>query len=168
LSNSDLLILIVLLASAARGFFKGFILELFTLIGTLAALLFGMTVVHLLLTPLEATFHNAIWVPLLAYILAFSGIYFCVILLARMIETAVKLMQLGILNRLAGAFAGLLKSALLISFIIWTGLRFGLIPSGYPAHSVLYHYIGSMAPHFINLLKSVFPDILNTFPIHRT
>lgn len=166
MSNLDLFILIVLLFAALRGFYKGFILELFSLAGTILSLLFGMTVVHLLMPVLDKVFHHSVWTPLIAYLFAFSGIYLVVIILGRMVETGVRTLQLGPLNRIFGAVAGILKSALLISFILWIGLRFGLIDAHYPETSHIYPLIGWMAPHFIAWLKSIFPDILHSFPQH--
>jgi membrane protein required for colicin V production len=58
------------------------------------------------------------YVPILAFALTFAGIVIAIHLLAKILEKVVSLAALGIANKLLGLVFGVLKIALIMSFVL--------------------------------------------------
>lgn len=109
----------LILFGAVKGFFKGFIIEVASIIaliaGIIGALLFASTVSELL-----TAYFNFEEIPPTGIIFAliFVVIIISINLLARLLTKVIKLAALGLINRLLGAFFGGLKFALILSALL--------------------------------------------------
>ena len=109
----------LILFGAVKGFFKGFIIEVASIIaliaGIIGALLFASTVSELL-----TAYFNCEKIPPTGIIFAliFVVIIISINLLARLLTKVIKLAALGLINRLLGAFFGGLKFALILSALL--------------------------------------------------
>ena len=107
----DWTLLALLAAAAVRGFFRGFVVE----IASLVALVLGIWV---------ASRYNArvaAWVGMdaqhevISFIVTFIGVLIVVHLLAKVITKAMDLAMLGLPNKVAGTFFGALRAAFVLS-----------------------------------------------------
>ena len=150
LAPIDMVLLLALLVGAWRGFTKGLILSVASLVGLVggiwAASHFSSLVADTLAAQIswsENTIHMA------ALAITFLMVVVGVHLLAKLLEKTLELVALGLVNKLAGAAFGLLKVGLVMSFLIamlnqWTGPRTWLPASEVP--SVLLGPVEALAP----------------------
>lgn len=150
LAPIDMVLLLALLVGAWRGFTKGLILSVASLVGLVggiwAASHFSSLVADALAAQIswsENTIHMA------ALAITFLMVVVGVHLLAKLLEKTLELVALGLVNKLAGAAFGFFKVGLVMSFLIamlnqWTGPRTWLPASEVP--SVLLGPVEAIAP----------------------
>ncbi|MEZ4757604.1 MAG: CvpA family protein [Flavobacteriales bacterium] len=147
----DWSVLLLLGFAAAKGFQRGFIIELAAL---LAVVLGIWTAVHVSDRVAAAVGIDAENVAL-AFLVTFLAVLLVVHLLARFLTTLIDLAQLGLPNKLAGIAFGVLRSAFVLSVTLnlLVGYTEGSMP---PAHvreaSTLYLPLRGFAPMFIPAL----------------
>lgn len=154
----DICIGIPLLWAIYRGFTKGFILAIASLIGLWlgiwGSIRFSAYLIPLLKIKLNVT---SSYLPIIAFFTTFLLIILCIYLLARLLQKGVEEMALGIVNKLAGAVFNFLKYALIISVLIsiLNGIEeyHPLFPTKLKKESVLYNSIDKLAPAIIPSFK---------------
>ncbi|MFW6226764.1 MAG: CvpA family protein, partial [Bacteroidota bacterium] len=112
----DIILATILLYAAYRGFSKGFVIQIATLIalllGIIGAIRFSHFVASVLIEKLELTGKS---LPVVSFALTFIGIVILVHLIARLTDTLIKAIALGFINRLAGAVFTIAKFGLIMS-----------------------------------------------------
>jgi membrane protein required for colicin V production len=116
----DIIIAIPLLWGAYRGFRRGFIFEIFMLIGLILGLYVAFKFSHLINGLVEKIVSpSSSVIPYLSFFMVFAAIIIIMVLLARLLEKILNIASLTIFNKIAGAIFGLLKFALIVSVILW-------------------------------------------------
>jgi membrane protein required for colicin V production len=141
----DIFLLVPLLWGLYRGFVKGFIIQLAGiaafLLGVLGAIHFSAFVAGFMQRKFDWHYSHT---QLIAFAITFLGIVILVFFLAKLMEGAVKMAALGIVNKIAGAVFGALKFILITGAILFLlssiENRFKLIPDKTHQESVLYKY----------------------------
>ncbi len=153
----DILVAVPLAWSLYKGFRRGLILELATLIGWVVGLYAGLHFSQLALHWLKEQFHaDASWLPVLAFALVFLTVFLGVYLLGKLLDKTADALMLGIFNKLGGACFALIKMALILSFLIFLLNR--VFPENHPSRlkyqekSILYKPVSSIA---IQIMKAV-------------
>lgn len=115
----DLVLGIALLIAAIQGFRKGFIIEL----ASLAALILGIwggikfsDFTSGLIT--KHTGYHSQYLGTIAFIVTFIVIVILIHMMGKMLDTIVRAVFLGFLNRLAGIIFGVLKAAVMMSILL--------------------------------------------------
>jgi len=115
----DIIIAIFLIWFIYKGFTKGFIIEVSSLIalilGIYAAVNFSFFVSGFLHNDLG--WHSK-YTDIAAFCITFLLVIVLVMLVGKIIEKLVNIIQLGFLNKLAGTLFGIVKGALILSFLI--------------------------------------------------
>lgn len=119
MSILDVIIIIPLLWGAYKGFSKGLIIELAGLValmlGVYGAIKFsGFTSTYI--SKLYET--KPEYLEIISFAVTFLGIVLLVHLLSRLIDKLVKAAALGLFNRIAGIFLGILKFSIIIGIVI--------------------------------------------------
>lgn len=146
----DVALAIPLLLAAWRGFRKGLIIEVATLVGLIAGLFAGYygaeRVADMLRESLDvkaSTLHG------IGFLLAFLAVLLGVYLLGKALEKAVDMVALGLANKALGAVFGLMKIGLLLSVLIYflnaAFGRDGWLPKEQVRRAVLYPVVADMA-----------------------
>lgn len=115
----DLVLAILLLIAAIQGFRKGFIIELASLVALILGIWGGIKFSDY--TAAMITKHlgyHSEYLGLIAFVVTFIVIVLLIHLMAKMLDTIVKAVFLGFLNRLAGIVFGLLKMAVILSIVL--------------------------------------------------
>ena len=116
----DLFILIPIVWLCIRGFTKGFIIELATLIGLvlgiLAAYYFADNVQEYLKDYFTLSTQG---MRIVSYILIFLAVLLVVYLIGKLIEKLVDIVALGWLNKILGAVIGLAKGVVVVAIILF-------------------------------------------------
>jgi len=115
----DVVILIPILLALWRGFKRGLILELATLVGLAlgiyAGLHFSYYASDLLQSKLEIESEH---LPILSFAVTFLVVVIAVFLLGKALERIVKMIALSFFNKLAGALFSVTKVAIIIALLL--------------------------------------------------
>lgn len=140
----DIIICVFLIYGLARGLYKGFMIELATLIalilGVWCAYLFSNVVTKWLIDTFDV---QGNWVPFASFFGIFVIVVILVNLLGKLLDKLIKAAALGFLNRLLGGILGVLKLALFVGILIFIVEKFDtnthLIPQKHKDKSLLYY-----------------------------
>lgn len=119
LAPIDVVLLLLLLFGAWRGFTKGLLLSVASLVGLVGGIWAASHFSHLVSEHLSQHVgwsKNSLHMASLA--LTFLGVVVGVHLLAKLLEKVLDLVALGFANKLAGAAFGLMKVGLILSFVM--------------------------------------------------
>lgn len=147
----DIIIVVMLLASAINGFSKGFIIELASLaalvIGIYVAVFFSDVTADFLVTYFN---FSTKYLSIISFALTFILVLIAVVFIGRIVEKFVDLLMLGFLNKIAGLVFGILKGILIISILIFVINYFengrAWLGNGAAKGSMLYEYVEPIAP----------------------
>ncbi len=154
----DLIIALPLAWGMFRGFRRGLIIEICTLmalvLGVYGAAVFGDMGADFLIREFNTD-------PQLSLVLGFALLFFLIVagvfLFGKMLEGVVKMVALGLVNKIFGLLFGLAKFLLILSalFFIWNGFppTSGLIPDDWKRSSYLYGPVSDLAPAVYPALK---------------
>ena len=159
MNKIDFILAIPLLWGAFIGFKKGFVLELASLValvlGVIGALKFSDYTAQQLTQYVEISSN---YLGLISFLVTFMLIVFAVFLFAKMLDKALKLVALGLINRLLGLVFGLFKYALILSFLLYffenINRKFELVSPEYKENSLLFEPIQLASKPFSKLLNS--------------
>lgn len=120
MSPVDIIILIPLLWGLYKGFVKGAIIELASIVALMGGVYVAVRFCDYLSGKLKtATNLNQEYIPLLAFSILFIVTVAAVYLVAKLAERFAKSVALGAINKIAGAGLGAFKFALGLSFIVF-------------------------------------------------
>lgn len=148
----DLIVGIILLFLGVRGFAKGLVIELASIValilGIWMALKFSFTAEGYLA---ENTEIDQDYLPALAFAAVFLAVVIGVHFLARVLQRILKLAALGFVNRIAGAVFGVFKGTMILSFIFvfinsFGGDTFHLLSPELRNNSFSYPYLSKVGP----------------------
>jgi membrane protein required for colicin V production len=150
----DIIFAVPLVWGIFRGFKKGLVIEIATLIAAVAGVWGAVHFSYFIAAILNLT---SPYSPLIYFAITFVLIVIVVFLIAKLLEKSINLLALGFVNKLAGAFLGLLKFAFLLSILILiinkASIDKPLIPDEIQKGSLLYPPVSVLAPYIIPKLN---------------
>lgn len=146
----DLIIAIPIAWGMFRGFRRGFIIEICTLMALILGVYGAATFGDAAGDYLQKNFSTDAQVSLvLAFAILFIIIVVAVFLFGKALEGAIKMVALGLVNKLFGMLFGGLKFALIMSGILYVFTGFpstrALLPDSWIKDSYLYEPVSAMA-----------------------
>ncbi len=140
----DILIILPLLYAVYKGFKQGFVIEVFTLLALFVGLYVGIHFSDFIAEWLKATFgFSSKYLPVIAFTLTFLGVGAMVYFAGKTIERLIKVVQLSLVNKIAGSFFGGLKMFYILSVILLLVEAYDEKSSFFPAEkktsSLLYY-----------------------------
>ena len=164
----DIIIAIILLLFGVKGFRKGLIIEVVTLlafaVGIYGAMHFSdFTAEHLK----EFMEINPKYLNTTAFVLTFILLVILVNIIGRMVTKLIQAMNLGFFNKLGGALFGMAKGVLLCSIMVMVLNNFqltGIVKPEVREQSKLYPYIEETVPYVyrgFDLVKGYVNDLQN-------
>ena len=161
----DLIFLAILVIFMVRGYRKGIVLAICSLMAIILAVMGALklsgTVSRLLFEDKNGVI--AKWAPLVTYLLLFILIVWGVRLLASFIERSLKIVMLGWANKLSGAIVYGLIVCFVWSTFLWLGNRISLFKPDTKAASVTYRHIEPLAPVLFSGIGKVWPFARSVF-----
>jgi len=116
----DIAILVIVAWFAYKGFTKGLIIEIASivalLLGIYAAFHFSVFASTILQNNLGI---KSSYLPVISFIVTFLVVIILVFVLAKLLEGLVNLVMLGIVNKVAGAIFGIIKAFIIVSVLIF-------------------------------------------------
>lgn len=163
----DILLFIPLIIGAWRGFKKGFVIELFTLLALLVGIYAGIHFSDFMSDILsEQVGLTSQYLPAIAFMITFLGVGAMVFFGGKMIEKLIKVVALSPVNKVAGLIFGLLKMLYITSalLVILESIdeKNDFIPEDLKESSLLYKPVKGTALTTIPALKhsSLFLELI--------
>ncbi len=115
----DFVLLVPLLYAAFKGFTKGFVYEIFSLLA-LGLGIYGCIAFSGLVTAklTEYIDPNEDWLPIASYTITFIGIVVLVTMAGNILTRILGVVQLGLANKVMGILFGLVKAAFFVSALL--------------------------------------------------
>ncbi len=161
---------IILICCLGYGFFKGFsrgfIVSVGSLIGLVAGVYLAIKFSHLLAAQLAAiTNLNQNIITLLAFAITFITVVFLVAQLAKILTKLIHIVALGLVNKLAGALFMSLLVAFFISVILMYfssfDQAFSILPENQKQNALLFEPIKQLAPAILPDLIKEYQSLIN-------
>jgi len=165
LSTIDIALIIIFLIGAFGGYRKGFLQELFSLVGIMLGILAGFKLMGAAIVMLSNHYTiNDKVLPYVAFGIVFLIVVVIVSLLGRLLKSSIEKTVLGNADQLAGSVLGLFKTAFMVSVLLWitTSLSFN-IPDHLTEDSWLYPMTASLAPTVTSWVAELFPVFSDLF-----
>lgn len=164
MNSLDIVFFVPIAFAFIRGFRKGFIIEIATFIGFVLGLIVTIKMANIMVQWMSGVFPHSRWLPLMGYLLTFILTFLLVLWAGKIIEGWIDLAKLGLLNKLAGAALGILKTCLLLSMVLWLADRVNAIPDHVKKESLLYSVLDGFGPKAISFVSAHLPyskDVLH-------
>ena len=159
LNYIDFIILILWVAAAVSGIWKGFIRQLFGIAALFLGVYCAWRFSHFAAHWIDQWIHpDQTTIAILAFAVTFLVVLYGVILGGRLTEKIIKIVLLGWINRLLGAIFSLVKMTFILSVCIWILLAMDHLWPFFPhqdAHnSIFFAPVEQIAHHVFPYLRN--------------
>lgn len=160
----DIILMVLLGLGAVKGYIKGFIVEIFSLV----AFFMGLFIAIEFTTPIAIKYfgdHTWFHVISIALFLAIFLIIIIVInLLAKAIKKGLDLTFFGTFDNVFGAILGVVKWALILSVVLWLFRAVGLtLPKKYVENSFIFPIVAAVGPTVFEWVGEILPFFKDIF-----
>ncbi|MBK6828801.1 MAG: CvpA family protein [Chitinophagaceae bacterium] len=160
----DIIFAVFLLLALMRGYRQGLIIGLFSLL----SIIVGLAAAMKLSTVVAGWLGDSVnvskeWLPLISFILVFFVVLLLIRLGAKAIESAVEVVLLGWINKLAGILLYAVIGLLVFSVLLFYAEQMKLIQPATIRESVSYPLVQPWGPKVINGIGSVIPIFKGMF-----
>ncbi|KUG06262.1 CvpA family protein [Solirubrum puertoriconensis] len=167
MSGFDLLLLVPLAVGAVKGFRRGIVLEVASLVAFVLGVLGGLKLLGAAIPLVRHYVGEAFgMLPLVSFLLVFAIIAWGVHMAGGLLKSVVHLTPLGVLDNLVGGAAGALKWILGLSLLLYgTGLAGLPIAQPLTQDSVLLPVVAEATPLALQVVGVVLPfatELLST------
>jgi membrane protein required for colicin V production len=151
MNTVDVVLALILLYGTIRGFFRGLLAEIASLVGIVVGIYGAIHFSHILSDFFSEEMNwDLQYVNLIAFAITFILIVFLISLIGKILTKMAGFVALGLVNRLLGAAFGFLKIAFVTSVIIMfftaTNEKIDLVSEESLNNSQLYEPIKNIAP----------------------
>lgn len=165
MSKVDIVLIIFLIVGAIAGYKKGFLSELFTLLGIILGVLAGFKLMGAAMLLLDEHYDiNENVLPYAAFGVVFIGVVIGVTLLGKVFRSSLEKTVLGSADKLIGGLLGILKTAFMLSILIWLFAALNVSPpKSYTEGAWLYPTTARFAPEVTAWIGQIFPVFSDLF-----
>ena len=162
----DIIILVLIGIGVIQGLMKGFLKQLFAIVGLVAGLLIARSLYNVVAMQLETIFGTSITIAqIVSFILIWVIVPLLCIMVANVLTKALNAICLGWINRLLGGLFGALKVLLLIGLGIYVfeylDPKGEIIGKTKKEKSALYKPVKEFTNIFFPVLKNMTDKIVN-------
>jgi membrane protein required for colicin V production len=160
----DFLFAIMMVFAVIKGYSRGLILALFSII----AFIIGLAAALKLSAVVAAYFKDSVdvsarWMPFIVFILIFIAVILLVRLGAKLIEKAFQVAMLGWLNRIGGIVFYVALYIIILSIFLFYAITLQLIRPDTIASSLTYGFIQPWGPKVMDNIGAVIPIFKDMF-----
>jgi membrane protein required for colicin V production len=160
----DIIFLVLLVTALIKGFQKGLIVAVFSIIALIVGLAAAIKLSAVVGNYLgEATTISQKWLPFISFAVVFIGVIFLIRLLAKIIESAFEVVLLGWVNKLGGIIFYALGYILIYSVLLFYAEKLQIITPATIQSSITYSFIKPFAPVVINGVGVLIPWFKDMF-----
>lgn len=165
----DILFCIILLMAIIKGWRRGLILALFSVICCLLGLAAAVKLSALVAAYLGSDLHlSSRWLPVIAFIIVFVTVVILVRWAANLLEKVIKMVFLEWLNKLGGIILFILLYISIYSVILFYGTHIQIISKEAIASSHVYPLIAPWGPAVIHFIEKFIPFGQDMFAVLET
>jgi membrane protein required for colicin V production len=160
----DIILLILLALGAVKGYSKGLIVEVFSLV----AFFLGLFIAIEFTTPLSLRFfgENPMFhvISIAVFLVIFLIIILIINLIAKAIKQVLNMTFFGLFDSILGGVLGIVKWALILSVVLWLFKSVGLtLPRSYVDDSFLFPIVAAVGPTLFDWASQVLPFFRDIF-----
>jgi membrane protein required for colicin V production len=162
----DLWVVLLLVLAAIKGFRKGLVVGLFSLLAIVVGAAAALKLSSKAATYLGQTFPamaQSAWVPLVAFLLVFLLAVVLVRLVAQLIEESLEWGLLGWVNKLGGIIFFTILYLMVASIGLFYADKLGFLSAATASQSASYPLLKPLAPAIMNGLGAVIPLFKDLF-----
>ena len=160
----DIVFLILMLIACVKGYSKGFIIALFSIIGFIVGLAAALKLSAYVAARLSGTFNTTgKWLPFISFLLVFIAVVLLVNLGAKLLQKSVEMVLLGWVNRIAGIVLFALLYSIFFSIFLFYAAQLHLLSNETIAASRIFAVLQPLGPAVINSLGTVIPVFKDMF-----
>lgn len=160
----DITVLVLLAIAILKGWRRGLIVALFSLLGLVLGLMAAMKLSVVVAAWMEGSVSiSARWLPILSFALVFITVVLLIRLLANMVQASVEFAWLGWANRIGGMALYLIIYLLAFSVILFYLVQLNWIGEEMIKDSVTYSYVEPWGPALLNKIGGVLPAFKDMF-----
>ena len=160
----DLIFAVVIILAILKGYRKGLIVGLFSLV----AIIIGLAAAMKLSTLVAGYIGKAVkvsdtWLPIISFAIVFIIVVLLIRLGANAIERIIEVAMLGWVNKIAGVILYVAIYTIVFSVLLFYAEQVKLIQPESINKSVTYSYVQPLGPKAINSFGSVIPIFKDMF-----
>lgn len=165
MSKADIVLIIFLIVGAIAGYKKGFLSELFTLLGIILGVLAGFKLMGAAMLLLDEHYDiNENVLPYAAFGVVFLIVVIGVTLLGKVFKSSLEKTLLGSADKVIGGLLGILKTAFMLSVLIWLFTALNVYaPKSFTEDAWLYPAVARFAPEVTAWIGQIFPVFSDLF-----
>lgn len=161
----DLILALLILFGAYRGYREGFLMEILSLTAIVLGIMGGFKLMGQAMLMLKDSFDiNSQALPYIAFAVVFLIIVILVSWVGKLIKKSIDKSFLGNIDQAAGALTGVLKMTFLLSVALWIISSLSIhLPDTWTNSSWLYPIVAGFAPKVMSWIGEIIPvfkDIL--------
>jgi len=160
----DAFFAILIIFACIKGYQKGLIVALFSIVAFLAGLAAALKLSAIVATKLaENSDISAKWLPVISFILVFLIVVILVSLGAKLVQKSVEMVMLGWVNRLGGIVFYILLYSIVLSIFLFYAVQLHLVKNETILSSRCYSLIEPLGPGVIDKLGIIIPFFKDMF-----
>lgn len=160
----DVIFLILMLMAVFKGFTRGFIVAVFSLLAFIIGLAAALKLSATVAASLRSKMHlDGYWLPVLSFLIVFVAVVFIIRWGAALVKKAASIVFLGWVDKLAGVLLYALMYTMILSVILFFAAKIHLVSKETQLASKTYSYIEPCAPVVMSGLGKVIPFFSHMF-----
>ncbi|MFT3932010.1 MAG: CvpA family protein [Chitinophagaceae bacterium] len=160
----DIAFIVLLIIALVKGYTKGFIIAIFSLLALIIGLAAAMKLSVVTANWLKDTVNvGAKWLPIIAFAVVFIAVVLLVRLGAMALQKTAELVMLGWLNKLCGMLLYFILYTIILSVVLFYAEKINLLQPSVIANSKTYDFIKPWGPKAINAIGSLIPLFKDMF-----
>ncbi|MBK8140693.1 MAG: CvpA family protein [Chitinophagaceae bacterium] len=160
----DLILGIIILIAIFKGYQRGLIIGLFSLVSVIIGLAAAMKLSTVVAGYIgEAVNVSDEWLPVISFAIVFIVVVLLIRLGANAIERTVEVVMLGWLNKLGGIIFYVAIYTVVFSVLLFYAEQVNLVRSETIEKSISYSYVQPWGPRVINSVGSIVPLFRDMF-----
>lgn len=160
----DLIFGIVMILAIIKGYQKGLIIALFSIIALVVGLAAALKLSAVVAVYLQhSTTVSSKWLPVISFALVFFLVVILVHLGGKLIEKTFEMAFMGWLNRIGGILLYAVLYMVIYSVFLFYAYKINVFEKATIESSLIYPYVQPLAPKAINGIANLFPLFKDTF-----
>jgi membrane protein required for colicin V production len=160
----DILFFILMLSAAYKGYTRGFIVSVVSLVAIVVGLAAAVKLSAVVANWLSNTVNiGSQWLPFLSFIIVMMGVIFALRLVANVLQKSVELLLMGWANKLGGILFYAIIYTLIFSLVLFYANKLGIIKQITIDESKCYPIVQPLGIKVINGIGYVIPLFKNVF-----
>lgn len=155
----DIIILFLAAFWFLKGYFKGILIEVFTLAGLIIGIIASLKLTTGLMNINGSYFVEQEYLVYILYLFVFLLVFLGILYLGKFIEKIMKVTHLNIFNRLTGGVTGVIKVLFIMSLLFWLSDQLMILPESISENSFTYIHLRNFAPGTIQFVSAMVPHL---------